>query len=89
MGTAFNIKTDAASNQIRVTVTRGKVRVSNGKLTLGLLVPDQEIVYNATDQTYKQFKVDAVKLINWLPNDLFFDDVTFGEVAKILKNDLM
>ncbi len=85
LGTAFNIKTDAASNQIRVTVTRGKVRVSNGKLTLGLLVPDQQIVYNATDQTYKQFKVDAVKLINWLPNDLFFDDATFGEVAKILE----
>lgn len=85
LGTAFNIKTDAANHQVRVTVTRGKVRVSNGKLTLGLLVPDQQIVYNATNETYKQYKVDAAKLISWLPNDLFFDDETFGEVAKILE----
>lgn len=84
LGTAFNIKTDAKNNQIKVTVTRGKVKVSKGKQTLGLLIPDQQIVYNTANQTYQQYKVDAIKLINWLPNDLFFDNATFGEAAKIL-----
>lgn len=84
LGTAFNIKTDAKNKQIKVTVTRGKVKVSNGKQTLGLLIPDQQMVYNTADQTYQQYKVDATKSINWLPNDLFFDNATFGEAAKIL-----
>ncbi|KQC00673.1 FecR family protein [Pedobacter sp. Hv1] len=84
LGTAFNIKTDPKNNQIKVTVTRGKVKVSKGKQTLGLLIPNQQIVYNTTSQTYQQYKVDAIKSINWLPSDLFFDNATFGEAAKIL-----
>lgn len=84
LGTAFNIKTDAKNNQIKVTVTRGKVKVSKGKQTLGLLIPDQQIVYNTASQTYDQYKVDAAKSINWLPSDLFFDNATFGQAAKIL-----
>lgn len=84
LGTAFNIKTDAKNNEIKVTVTRGKVKVSKGKQTLALLIPDEQIVYNTASETYSEHKVDAAKMINWLPGDLFFDNVTFGDAAKIL-----
>lgn len=84
LGTAFNIKTDTENNEIKVTVTKGKVKVSKGKQTLALLIPDQQIVYHTASETYSKYTVDADKLVNWLPSDLFFDNVTFGDAAKIL-----
>ena len=85
LGTAFNIKTDGGQNQVKVTVTRGKVKVSKGKEILGLLLPNQQIIYNNKNQTYQQQQVDATQAIHWLPDDLFFDNVTFGDVAKKLE----
>lgn len=85
LGTAFNIKATAGTNQIKVTVTRGKVKVSRGEKTLGLLLPDQEISYNTNNQTYQQYQIDAAKVTNWLPSDLFFDNATFGEATQILE----
>ncbi len=83
LGTAFNIKAEE-SGRIKITVTRGKVRVSKGQKNLGLLLPNQEFSYNTVNQTYQQYQIDANKVINWLPEELFFDNVTFEEATAIL-----
>lgn len=85
LGTAFNIKTDPQTHLLAVTVTRGKVSVSNAQGLLAMLAPDQQFIINTFSQVKQQQRVDAEQEIAWLQNDLYLDDVTFGEAARQLE----
>jgi len=45
LGTAFNIKAYHDQKTVEVTVTRGKVAVSDNEKLIGVLLPNQQIVY--------------------------------------------
>ncbi|SJZ45683.1 FecR family protein [Sediminibacterium ginsengisoli] len=80
LGTAFNISTGKQSHEITVTVTRGKVRVSDGKRILAVLTPDQQLHYNTGNgQTLAQM-VNAAQVAGW-KDELRFNNITFGEAA--------
>lgn len=81
LGTAFNIKAYDEENDLVVTVTRGKVMVKNENKTLGIIIPDQQIVFNKTALKSSLNSVVASKMIEWQEKDLFFDDVTMDEAA--------
>jgi len=85
LGTAFNIKEDKKSHTIQVTVTRGKVSVSDGQRQLGVLHPNQQISYNTLNAEALQANVDANRVVSWQRSDLLFDDVSFGEAALRLE----
>ncbi len=84
LGTAFNIKANKADQLIVVTVTRGKVSVSDGKRLLGAIIPNQQISYNKENKLHVQTEVLASRVFAWQPAELRFDDITFQEAAKIL-----
>lgn len=84
LGTAFNIKANKTDQLIVVTVTRGKVGVSDGERLLGAITPNQQIRYNKENKLHVQTEVLASQVIAWQSAELRFDDITFQEAAKIL-----
>jgi len=85
LGTAFNIKEDKKLHKITITVTRGKVRVSNGNQTLGILTPNQQLSYNIIDYKVYQQTVDPAKFIAWQQIDMQFNNITFEEATNELE----
>lgn len=84
LGTAFNIKADAANQFVVVTVTRGKVKVEDEQKTLAVLTPDQQLSWNAKAGSAVKLKVNAVAALEWKKHDLIMDDITLEEAARII-----
>lgn len=84
LGTAFNIKALSGDSNIVVTVTRGKVKLSNEHKTFAVLTRDQQLVYYKNTDTTSQEKVAAEKSITWMQGDLFLDNVTVQNAAVII-----
>jgi ferric-dicitrate binding protein FerR (iron transport regulator) len=86
LGTAFDVRALAGDKVITVTVTRGRVKVSNNDKLLGVITPDQQLTFNENESNSTQGIVDAQKYTIWTTlDDLYFEDVTFGEAAKVLE----
>lgn len=85
LGTAFDIKEDQHNHTIVVTVTRGKVSVSQDNKVLGILTPNQQLSFNVQNQHAEQQQVDASQAIAWQQNDVHFEDLSFAEAATILE----
>ena len=87
LGTAFNVKAIKNEQDITVTVTRGKVKVSDQNKKQDLLIPDQQIVYDKRKENLVKSKVDAKVYVQWKDQqDLVIDNVTFEETAKLLED---
>jgi transmembrane sensor len=85
LGTAFNIKSDGGSNKVIVTVTRGRVKVTEGNKLIGFLTPNQQVIYNTANNQYSQTAINAAEVIKWLEKDMNFNNVTFGQAAEELQ----
>lgn len=83
LGTAFNVNT---GDKIAVTVTRGKVSVSDHQKLLGAIVPNQQIDYDLQTGQSKKTTVNAAQVVQWQAADLFFDNITMENAAIILEN---
>lgn len=81
LGTAFNISAYDDDHDVVVTVTRGKVMVQNETKTLGIIVPNQQIVVNKKQMKSSLLPIMAKKIVEWQEKDLFFDEVTMEEAA--------
>lgn len=86
LGTAFNIKTCGGDERVTVTVTRGKVKVSDPSKTLALITRGQEITYDKKKGAAIQKSVDSATEISWKKQDLFLDDVAVEDAAKLLED---
>lgn len=84
LGTAFNIRALNDNQQVTVTVTRGKVSVEKDRKVLGVLTPNQQIVFQEGRQPAEPVKVKAKEVVAWQEHDLFFEDVTMEEAARVL-----
>jgi len=85
LGTAFNIRAYPDQGDITVTVTRGKVEVSDDKRVFGIVTPDRQITLRPQQQQTKEQVVDARSVARWIEKDIFFDDLTIKEVAEQLE----
>ncbi|MEO6843589.1 MAG: FecR domain-containing protein [Ginsengibacter sp.] len=86
LGTAFNIKAIHQEKEITVTVTRGKVKVQDEHKVLGTITPNQQITYNKEKITSVTKVVDGNSYLDWKNEDLFIDNLTLSEAAKILED---
>lgn len=86
LGTSFNIRAFVNAEEVVVTVTRGKVQVSNHQKVLGVIAGDQQItIHKAT--TYSKIQaVNSGESLSWMERDIFFDDVTMEEAVAELEN---
>jgi ferric-dicitrate binding protein FerR (iron transport regulator) len=81
LGTAFNIEAYPDRPSVTVTVRRGKVKIEEekgGKL-LGILLPDQQIVYNPGK--VETVPVKAAETVAWLKKGMDFNAVPFEDIA--------
>jgi len=86
LGTAFNVKAVPGDKTITVTVTRGKVKVSDNNKLLGIIIPNQQISFNQQESISTQSNIDAKNYTIWtVQDDLYFEDVTFNEAVKVLE----
>ncbi len=85
LGTAFNIRAQRNEKDITVTVTRGKVRVSDPNKTLGVITRQQQITYNTEKETAILSRVNNNSFLDWKNGDLFIDNLTLAEAAKLLE----
>lgn len=86
LGTAFNIKAYHADGMVSVTVTRGKVQVLNHDKSLGIIIPNQQIVFNVKTLKAEKILLDAKIVTAWKEEDLIMDDITLNEAALLLTN---
>jgi ferric-dicitrate binding protein FerR (iron transport regulator) len=85
LGTAFNVKAYPEQDNITVTVTRGKVSVSDEVKVLGVLAPDEQIVFHKKNASAKLLTVESEKAMGWIEKDIFFDDVTMADAIQQLQ----
>jgi transmembrane sensor len=86
LGTAFNIKAYPAQKQVTVTVTRGKVRVSDDEKTIGVITPNESIAVNLDNKSYHQEKVNAEEALVWKKQYLVLDNISLEEAAVLIDN---
>lgn len=84
LGTAFNVKAYEGQAEIKVTVSRGKVRVSDEERTLAIITPDQQIAINTVTDDVVQREVKAEIAEEWKSDYLILDDVTFEQAAETI-----
>ena len=84
LGTAFNISAYPQQKEIRVTVTRGKVKVSNNKETIGVITPNESITVNTENKLYVQQKVNADTVVEWKKQYLVLDNISMADAAVLI-----
>ncbi|PST83699.1 hypothetical protein C7T94_14330 [Pedobacter yulinensis] len=84
LGTAFNIKAYPEQKDIVVTVTRGKVKVSEKSRVLAVLTPNKRVVFNKDRATALHQDIEADTVVSWVRKNLAFDNESFGNVARQL-----
>ena len=87
LGTAFDVKAVPGDKTITVTVTRGRVKVSDDHRLLGIIIPNQQITFDKQRSVSAQSSINAANYVTWTAkDDLYFEDVTFSEAAKVLED---
>lgn len=81
LGTAFNVKAYPEQHEIKVTVTRGKVKVTDDRRELGIITPDQQIAVNTITNDFEQINLKAETVEVWKSEYLILDDVSMEEAA--------
>lgn len=85
LGTAFNIRAYAEDDDITVTVTRGKVKVSDEEREIGIILPDEQITFDGKNRKAEKRSVDSQKAIAWAENDIYFNELTMAEAVRQLE----
>ncbi len=88
LGTAFNIKAINGQDNITVTVRRGRVKVINQEKNqiLGVITPNQQIVYNVKKVNSEMNSVANENYLTWMNADLLCDNLTLAEAVELLKD---
>jgi len=84
LGTAFNINARNSSNNIEVTVSRGKVQVGDTEKIYGVITPNQQIKVNKTTLDYQQNTISAAIVTEWKNNYLILDDINMAEAVSLI-----
>lgn len=86
LGTSFNVRAYADQDDITVTVTRGKVRVSDDRNILGIITPDQQITFSRKSKKSLQQAVNAPEVTSWADRDIYFEDVSMSDAVDQLED---
>lgn len=87
LGTAFEINAWSDESDIRVTVSRGKVKVQDeNNRVLKIISPNQQITYNTLNENIIQKEVNLPEYLAWKDHDLLLSDVTISEASALLED---
>lgn len=87
LGTAFNISAWSDSDDITVTVARGKVKVEDlDNKTIGVITPNHQIKYDKINTHIVEKEVNSPEYLKWKEEDLLLSDVSVAEAAELLED---
>lgn len=86
LGTSFNVSAYKNLPGIEVVVRTGKVSVSNGNKLLGMLTPDQAILYDKQTNSATINTQDAEARIAWRMGKTMLNNASFGELTERFDN---
>jgi ferric-dicitrate binding protein FerR (iron transport regulator) len=84
LGTAFNIRAWPEQSEVVVTVTRGKVRVSDPQREYGVIGSNEQIAVDAHTKGYINQQVDADSIVAWKKDYLVLDNISLEEAAQLI-----
>lgn len=85
LGTVFNIKALPGEEEVTVTVEKGKVKVEADGKPLGVVASNQQLSVNKLAvHSFKNDSINVDPVVNWVKEDLVFDNVTYEEAAQVL-----
>lgn len=79
LGTTFNIRSYPEDTHTEATLIEGALQVNNE-----LLTPGNQIVIDNHSKTSLLQEVDTERVIGWIKGDLYFQSMTFPEIATVL-----
>ncbi|AMR31260.1 hypothetical protein A0256_07385 [Mucilaginibacter sp. PAMC 26640] len=86
LGTAFNIKALPGDKVVTITVTRGKVKVNNENKLIGVIIPNQQIIYDERVASATKTNTTATIFTGWTTkNNLYLEDVSVAEAARLFE----
>lgn len=83
LGTAFNIDANN-EKQIVITVTKGKVKVENGRGEVSILRGDEQLSVDSVHQHLQKSTVDAREALAWKKTYWLFNDVPLRQAMEEL-----
>lgn len=84
LGTAFNINAQISSNNIEVTVVRGKVQVGDREKIFSIITPNQQIKINKNTLNFKQNNINSEIVTEWKSSYLILDDINMQEACNLI-----
>lgn len=82
VGTAFNINAYTNEQDLKVTLTEGKIKVSNQSRT-ELLEPGKQIAINADNWSFST--IDTSPIVAWTKNQFKFKNTTIEEAMRMVE----
>ena len=83
LGTIFDVKSFSEDNLSLVTVLKGKVKVRiKSTDNVIVLTPNEQIIFDSRNNSYKKQVIDAKKSIAWINRILRFDRTPLIDVFK-------
>lgn len=96
LGTSFNIRAFEEEQDIKITVTTGKVAVEESRpvtesdqadrVDFALLETDQQLVFNRITRQADTHRVNSELYTSWKNGELTFENQTFAEIAVRLES---
>ena len=86
LGTAFNVKFYRNINDVRLSVTRGRVEVGNKLSSFGVITLGKEVIYDQKAGTHQVRAIDAEKVAAWKSNEINLYSIPFDELVMRLEN---
>jgi len=90
LGTSFDIKAYPDDEQVKITVSTGKVKVESAgtkgkqQLYAKALTHNQALVYNTAKDSHSVRAVNADSTSSWRTNHLIFDNASYPEIIRTL-----
>lgn len=87
LGTIFNVHSYPGEDETTTTLESGKVRVDEKTGISGsvMLNPNEQLVYNHMDASFKKSNVDASRLSTWTEGYLIFQQETLGNIFRSME----
>ncbi|WP_127132762.1 FecR family protein [Pseudoflavitalea rhizosphaerae] len=86
LGTAFNIQSFSQLNEIKVTVTQGKVAVNDSLNCHEKLLPAQELTYLRSNHQFRINSIDPSRNNDWKNGKIWLNNITLKELAVYIRN---
>ncbi len=85
LGTSFDVSAWPADSNITVTVTSGEVKIESDLKILGVVVAEEQLIYDKQNADVIQQQINPDAHLSWKEADILFDDVTVSKAMELLE----